>query len=505
MAATGTRSRAGRFRLVILSVWLFCLYFAVVSAHGHGHSHDHEDEEPISFRYSKEANEAAAKEKQGHGHAHGGHGHAHGGHGHAHGGHGHAHGGHGHSHGGHGHSHEHAHTHSHGQPSGKSEYSVDNMDSVWTKGDTKSPVREVNVWLCVQALAATLFISVSPIVILLFVPIENANDPKHQDLLKILLSFASGGLLGDAFLHLIPHAVSPHSHGGEDHSHSHSHSHSHEGHDHSHDMSVGLWVLAGIIAFLCVEKFVRIVKGGHGHSHGHSHGEGTKKEVKETEKKSEETKDSKKEKEAEKKKEDKEKQKEEKSASSDKEESSKESKEKEEDKGEKEKKEKGKKEDQKTEKEEEPEEDIKVAGYLNLAADFAHNFTDGLAIGASFLVGQGLGIITTATVFLHEIPHEIGDFAILVQSGCSKKRAMKLQFTTAIGAMMGTVCSLMAQGIGDAATAWILPFTAGGFIYIATVSVIPELLQDTKLGQSVKEIAALLVGVYMMVLIGQFE
>lgn len=70
---------------------------------------------------------------------------------------------------------------------------------------------------------------------------------------------------------------------------------------------------------------------------------------------------------------------------------------------------------------------------------------------------------------------------------------------------MGTVCSLMAQGIGDAAIAWILPFTAGGFIYIATVSVIPELLEDTKLGQSVKEIAALLVGVYMMVLIGQFE
>lgn len=69
-----------------------------------------------------------------------------------------------------------------------------------------------------------------------------------------------------------------------------------------------------------------------------------------------------------------------------------------------------------------------MAGYLNLAADFAHNFTDGLAIGASFLVGQGLGIITTATVFLHEIPHEIGDFAILVQSGCSKKK-VRIQAT----------------------------------------------------------------------------
>lgn len=71
---------------------------------------------------------------------------------------------------------------------------------------------------------------------------------------------------------------------------------------------------------------------------------------------------------------------------------------------------------------EKPAEDIKVAGYLNLAADFAHNFTDGLAIGASFMMGQSLGIITTITIFLHEIPHEIGDFAILVQSGCTKKK-----------------------------------------------------------------------------------
>jgi len=82
---------------------------------------------------------------------------------------------------------------------------------------------------------------------------------------------------------------------------------------------------------------------------------------------------------------------------------------------------------------------------------------------------------------------------------------MMLQFTTAIGALLGTVCSLLAEGIGNAATAWILPFTAGGFIYIATVSVIPELLQDSKPGQSVKEIAALLTGVVMMVVIAKYE
>lgn len=58
---------------------------------------------------------------------------------------------------------------------------------------------------------------------------------------------------------------------------------------------------------------------------------------------------------------------------------------------------------------------------------------------------------------------------------------------------------------GDVGASWILPFTAGGFIYVATVTVIPELLVDTKFWQSVKEIIALLVGVYMMVLIAQYE
>ncbi len=66
--------------------------------------------------------------------------------------------------------------------------------------------------------------------------------------------------------------------------------------------------------------------------------------------------------------------------------------------------------------------DIKVAGYLNLAADFTHNLTDGLAIGASFLAGSSIGYVTTITVLLHEVPHEIGDFAILIQSGCSRKK-----------------------------------------------------------------------------------
>lgn len=95
----------------------------------------------------------------------------------------------------------------------------------------------------------------------------------------MLLSFASGGLLGDAFLHLIPHSLSTHDHHGHSDHHGHDHHHDHGqhcsadshgsegGHDHSNEMRVGLWILAGILVFLFVEKMVRVIKGGHSHSH----------------------------------------------------------------------------------------------------------------------------------------------------------------------------------------------------------------------------------------------
>lgn len=90
-------------------------------------------------------------------------------------------------------------------------------------------------------------------------------------MLKVLLSFASGGLLGDAFLHLIPHAILASQGDSDEHGHAHAHSHSHGGESvdsHAHDITVGLWVLVGIVTFLVVEKLIRIMKGGHHHSHG---------------------------------------------------------------------------------------------------------------------------------------------------------------------------------------------------------------------------------------------
>lgn len=72
-----------------------------------------------------------------------------------------------------------------------------------------------------------------------------------------------------------------------------------------------------------------------------------------------------------------------------------------------------------------PQSEMKISGYLNLFADFLHNFTDGLAIGSTYLLGPKVGAITTMTIFFHEIPHEIGDYAILIQNGCSRKKVCK--------------------------------------------------------------------------------
>lgn len=85
------------------------------------------------------------------------------------------------------------------------------------------------------------------------------------------------------------------------------------------------------------------------------------------------------------------------------------------------------------------------------SADFTHNITDGLAMSASFYASPTIGATTTVAVFFHEIPHEVGDFALLVQSGFSKRAAMASQFVTALGALLGTGIGIAVQELGGGA------------------------------------------------------
>jgi len=153
---------------------------------------------------------------------------------------------------------------------------------------TKSSATSQNdLWF--QALVATAFIGVAPILVLFFIPLVKKEKGSEEisvnvPLLKTLLSFAVGGLLGDVFLHLLPHAMEAQGHDEED-FHSHSHNKGESSHDHHHDLSLGLLVLGGIMTFFTIEKIMRISSGNAGHSHSHQENDKTDKKSKKKEEK----------------------------------------------------------------------------------------------------------------------------------------------------------------------------------------------------------------------------
>ncbi|KAK9490246.1 ZIP zinc transporter-domain-containing protein [Lipomyces doorenjongii] len=345
-----------------------------------------------------------------------------------------------------------------------------------------------------NALLATAYISGPPNLILALIPPN--IDPSS---LSILVAFAVGGLLGDVFFHLMPQTFL-----GESHDPDHVRFVLVEEHRNS---LLGLAIFFGFGAFIVLDKTMRIFggEGDHSHSHTHSHdsededGKAVSSSVDKTADDAlrkripsvaaePETKTA--------------------TATGTK---------------------KGA--------EEEPGASVKLSAYLNLIADFSHNITDGLAIAASFYISQSVGATTTLAVFFHEIPHEVGDFALLIQGGFSKSKAMGAQFVTAIGAFLGTLIGIGIQYIstyesttaevgsdpkvpgsiglfGTTCTAGelVLPFTAGGFLYIATVGVIPEILETdyrlTKFGEIKKGVwqsLAMLLGAGMMFLISWTE
>ncbi|KAK4231252.1 major histocompatibility complex class I [Podospora fimiseda] len=293
----------------------------------------------------------------------------------------------------------------------------------------------------VNALLATLYISGPPNFLLALCPTDI-----NPDSLQVMVAFAVGGLLGDTLFHLLPEIfvgegkefvmVEP-----------------------NRNLLLGVGILVGFMVFVGMDKGLRIATGGVGHGHDHGHGHSHGEEKRKGESTGVEV-----------------------------------------GKGELKKRKGGEgvveKEEEKKKKEVNP--SVKLGGLLNMIADFTHNITDGLAMSASFYASPTIGATTTVAVFFHEIPHEVGDFALLVQSGFSKKQAMGAQFVTAIGALLGTLIGIAIQelggggsgaegaamgltdGIWGTSLTWgdmLLPFTAGTFLYVGTVAVIPELLE----------------------------
>ena len=416
-----------------------------------------------------------------------------------------------------------------------------------------------------KAFGATAIISIFPTLVLPFIPLTrsvNGVASLNEGVHKLLLSFAAGGLLGEVFLHSLPHLLEHHDHfttSSSSSSSSHQH-HQHDGNEEAHDdghhehshahgggvrleegevMRICLYILAGFLLFFVSEKAVTVVLGdegghshsshGHGHTHTHAHAvhgkanrsrayvsedeEGEEEEVDEEEEEGEEEesqglqrrsprirerysgperrqiatssaaaaaggrnntggihrrKPS--------------------SPSSP-------------------KKQQQQRQIRAVVEEEGGWSGLKASGYLNIVVDVLHNLTDGIAIGASFASGQGVGLATTLSVFLHEVPHEIGDFAILVQSGLSVRNAFFMQFFTAIAAFLGTFLGLVAKR-QEGLERVLLALTTGGFLYVACVSVLPELLSGGGKGgggQAVREVGGVLAGIGLMAWVAMGE
>ncbi|CAG8547298.1 10326_t:CDS:1 [Racocetra fulgida] len=351
----------------------------------------------------------------------------------------------------------------------------------------------------VNSILATFYISSIPNFILYFVP----PDIKPSSL-NSLVSFAVGGLLGDVFLHLLPHSFLGETFDDEVHF---------VQVDKQKNVVIGLAIFVGFTTFFVIDKLMRVANGGEG-GHSHNHKEDIHNDNHDHKDSGSST-----------------------SFNSSNNDSTL-------------RQRKSTIEKEITDEEPEtrtPSNSIKLSAYLNLIADATHNFTDGLAMAASFYSSPSIGATTTVAVFFHEIPHEIGDYAILIQSGFTKRRAMLSQFITAIGAFLGTFTGIMIEEFSrehhetenlslfatgnsslpitedlssfNASGIWgtgvvlgdlVIPFTAGGFLYIATVGVIPELLEVTgkfikDLRQASIEFLTMFIGVGMMAIIAWNE
>ena len=143
--------------------------------------------------------------------------------------------------------------------------------------------------------------------------------------------------------------------------------------------------------------------------------------------------------------------------------------------------------------------------YVLLVGDVLHNFIDGLIIAASYLVSIPVGIATTLAVIFHEIPQEIGDFGSLLYAGFKKTKALLFNFLTALTAVLGAIIVLTLNINDGSITKFLVPFAAGGFIYIASSDLIPELHKNTEPKKSFWQLFAFVLGIGLMLLLVTIE
>uniref|UniRef100_A0A1A8J4X2 Zinc transporter ZIP6 n=1 Tax=Nothobranchius kuhntae TaxID=321403 RepID=A0A1A8J4X2_NOTKU len=155
---------------------------------------------------------------------------------------------------------------------------------------------------------------------------------------------------------------------------------------------------------------------------------------------------------------------------------------------------------------------VATLAWMVIMGDGLHNFSDGLAIGAAFTEGLSSGLSTSVAVFCHELPHELGDFAVLLKAGMTVRQAILYNVLSAMMAYLGMVTGIVIGHYAENICMWIFALTAGLFMYVALVDMVPEMLHNdagdhgfSHWGFFFLQNAGILLGFCIMLLIALFE
>ncbi len=138
-------------------------------------------------------------------------------------------------------------------------------------------------------------------------------------------------------------------------------------------------------------------------------------------------------------------------------------------------------------------------GIMNLVGDAFHNLIDGMLIGGAYLANIPLGISTTIAILFHEVPQEIGDFGVLLHAGYTKSKALMYNFLSALSAIIGVIIALTIGLRFGWFAEFLVPFTAGGFLYIAGSDLIPEMHKECSAPISFIQVTSLILGMAIMI------
>ena len=145
--------------------------------------------------------------------------------------------------------------------------------------------------------------------------------------------------------------------------------------------------------------------------------------------------------------------------------------------------------------------EVEAFAYMNLLGDAVHNLLDGVVIVSAYALDISVGVATTIAILFHEIPQEMGDFGVLVHGGLSRKKALFFNFVTALTALIGALLTMVLINFAQQLTVFLIPFSAGTFIYIAGSDLIPQLHKENEIRESLLQLVFFSLGISVMLVL----